>query len=689
MSDETLRELLEERVADLPPGRDLASGAWQAGVRARRRRRTTALAGVCGATAVAVALGVLAVTASPGDPPSQDPTAPAAPDAVVDGARVWWGPSLAEEARLPAVESRLPAELDLSAAEPDAVLPEAAVAAFGVIGDGGALDRVVVVGTDGVPVGVDVSRLGPATYPSGPSAATDAMLSPSGSTLVFPQPGAVQFLDLASGAWSNVVVDGGRETYPLTWVDDETVALPDGSSVGPAGCCSTADVVDPPVPGFLEEATALGPNLTSVAGVRARAFGYGAALPGRPGSVDDPETVLVEDGPERDVLAITSEPNDGRFLQCCPVAGWLDEDTVALESRSAEPRILAWDVGTHDLGLVTRIVGLASGRETFVGSYSRLQADPAPVEHDPGAGLPDARGADVDTWQAPTLAEEPDLPTVDGVLPIVVDVAAPAADAEEVPLPAAQLAVAVGPDRVLLVGGEERRTLDVSRVAEVRGDDGQPVERLHDRMLSPSGRYLAFLQRDHLLVFDVPGGRWRRLPLQERWGSGLDRIGWLRSDTVSGVGSYSGRSAGLTLPDLAPQMGPGLTWAPDGVTPYGVRLDGGELAQAYGDPSPEGGTVTVAPLQSRTQMLRIGGPSDPDRTSPCCPMVGFTADDQVLYESRDAGGVRLLRWRVGTGDVGVVTHVTGLPEGADHVASWASVALSCRAAALALAGGEC
>jgi hypothetical protein len=48
---------------------------------------------------------------------------------------------------------------------------------------------------------------------------------------------------------------------------------------------------------------------------------------------------------------------ENRFKNCCPVAGWLDPDTVVYESRQTAGLVVAWRVGTHDFRLVSRING--------------------------------------------------------------------------------------------------------------------------------------------------------------------------------------------------------------------------------------------------------------------------------------------------------------------------------------------
>ena len=64
---------------------------------------------------------------------------------------------------------------------------------------------------------------------------------------------------------------------------------------------------------------------------------------------------------------VRDEGLGGRFKDCCPVAGWLDDDTVVYESKQTEPALVAWTVGTDRFRLVSRIKG-----QYFVASFADL-----------------------------------------------------------------------------------------------------------------------------------------------------------------------------------------------------------------------------------------------------------------------------------------------------------------------------
>jgi hypothetical protein len=300
-----------ERVADLE-GRDLTATAWADGVRRRRHRRLVITAAAAAGTAVVVGITAL--------PRSGDEPAPAPAPVIERGERVWDGPTLAEEADLPVVASVLPDRIDLGGAP--AALADAPVAsayaAYAVVVERERLDRVVLVTPEG-DRSVDVSRLDRVTQPDGyRRAPVDAsMLSADGRTPAFPQDDGTAVLDLATATWSTRpgLVD------PSRWL-----VSPDGAR-------------------------------------RARFSSYGEAF-------DDAEAIRVE-GPEGTDL-LKMDP-DGRSKECCPVAGWLDDHTLAFETRSGVPGLFAWDLGTARVRRIARIEGVAVDvGERYVGSYAGL-----------------------------------------------------------------------------------------------------------------------------------------------------------------------------------------------------------------------------------------------------------------------------------------------------------------------------
>ena len=398
MTTEKLRDLLHDQVADVTAP-DLSDVAWRQGRRVRRRRAWGVVAGAAAASVAVVAtVSVLGgpSSAPPPDPatstpsptgaasPSQ-PASPAPsgapPDARLDGAPVYAAPTLEPEVALPVMDLArppLPEVIDLSVeatpVESDPI--EAAAAAYAVLDDvGGA--RVLLVVDDGSYRSLDVTRLRPVTHEDGyqGSPLGQSMLSPTGAYLQFPQDGHLMVYDLGRSEWRRIET-GGEPTADATWANDTQVYLrprPDGGEgavydveLGESSGRMRYDAPD----GGLDLgrlAAPYGRYRTGPAG-EAQSWYSDVALSLPGGRVEAPE-LLVATGPTRSVLAFGDRAE--RWKECCPVAGWVTQGVIAFESRRAEPRLLAWWVGSHRVETVSRIVGVTAGEETFVGSYAR------------------------------------------------------------------------------------------------------------------------------------------------------------------------------------------------------------------------------------------------------------------------------------------------------------------------------
>lgn len=359
MTDQRLRELLDERVADLTSV-DLGQAAWQQARAVRHRRRAVAAV----AAGVAAIVGTTAVVVSGGDDGAAPP-AFATPSHVVRpsdtvtpsgggakavrageyaGAHVWWAPRTEAEAGLPTLEgTALPAEIDLSDGRPAWPGGMRAVAVLQLWGDepGG----VVVVGEDGTSYSLDVSRLDPVRAGDGtdvPPLSQDS-LSADGRYVSFRQPASLEIYDFESRRWTrdpSVEIRDRPGRYPGSRVGDEPYGpIKRYGGAGARGMFVTGPITDP-----------------SGAEVR---------------SVD-----ALGAGGETEPGALLAFPNnradDGRWLQCCPPVGWLDADTVLFESRWAGARILAWRVDTPDVYQVSEIRGWTPGDETYVASFAAL-----------------------------------------------------------------------------------------------------------------------------------------------------------------------------------------------------------------------------------------------------------------------------------------------------------------------------
>ncbi len=320
MTQERLRELLRERVADVTMP-DYSSRAWQAARVVRRRRRLGAAAGVVAAT-VGISGAIAAIDSTPGAR-RETPVAPVPqvtePDAAYQGVPVWWSPDQFEEHELALVESPLPAEIELRKRW-NGWRDDPMDRAFAVFQQGRSM---TLIGPDDALRYVPTTQLDKVTKPNGYSYFPPPTLTEDGTRVVFAQPDdrvAIYYL-------------GER-----TWTYDETYDAP-------------AD--RPPDPGFdTGDAQQYGPVVDGAA-----SWGMGVPLPVRDGGyLTKPEFLATPQG----VLAFMdrfSNGQDNRFKECCAVAGWLDSDTVVYESRQVAGLIVAWRVGTHDFGLVSRING--------------------------------------------------------------------------------------------------------------------------------------------------------------------------------------------------------------------------------------------------------------------------------------------------------------------------------------------
>jgi hypothetical protein len=90
----------------------------------------------------------------------------------------------------------------------------------------------------------------------------------------------------------------------------------------------------------------------------AASWGMGALLSVRNAGtyLSGPE-FLVANGAVLAFADLIDAGQDSRFKDCCPVAGWLDPETVVYESRQTDPVLVAWRLRSHDFRLVSRIRG--------------------------------------------------------------------------------------------------------------------------------------------------------------------------------------------------------------------------------------------------------------------------------------------------------------------------------------------
>jgi hypothetical protein len=403
MTDQRLHDLLHESVSDATMP-DVADSAWRSGVRTRRRR-TAGLAAGATAGVVAVA-GTLALvdrgtsdqgpsTGPPRHSPSTSGSSGASPDARYGGRPVWWSPTLAQEAQLPAYpDSPLPATIDFSRPESSLVMDPVpnALAAFARL-EGTARYRatVDVLGSDGllrrIDIGPEPGGPGPVQPMRDPEGhlrirAGASMLSPSGKFLMFPQQHSIRVMTLRTGKWRTVDT-GNDPTWDATWAGVDTLVLPDLSKPrAPAPTYSlnghrvgTTNLVGAGIPRIpLGGSQPYGRVRTGQSDV-AQAFYPGADIQQPPALRLSPRQSdwIAVTGTHDGILLIVQEP--GRQKGCCQVDGWIGPDTVLYDSSSSTgTRLIAWEVGTGRFWQVSRLTGVTLGQVYVVSSYAQFPA---------------------------------------------------------------------------------------------------------------------------------------------------------------------------------------------------------------------------------------------------------------------------------------------------------------------------
>jgi hypothetical protein len=390
MTDQRLRELLEERVADLS-ATDLVSDAWDRASAVRRRRR--ALVGVTVAVVAIVGATTAVVAGNRGVAPPPPATSSTAPGPVPQAERageyagvpVWWAPSVADEPDLPALTSTaLPPEIDLSGPNGPVPAGTRAVALFQSWDEGGQ-GAVTVVAADGGQYSVDVSRLTTMADETGntSSPASQDSLSPDGRYAFFAQERSLEVYDFGAAGWHSIHTRRWSALGAQWSVDGTTILLRDYSYssphydvYSPAGqrVGSTRDAKGQ-ASGSRAGDEPYGPTAWSRGAWGAR----GMYLKGPIGGIQSVDGIGIVDGtlsghalaPPPPILAMRPE-SGGRWVQCCPVVGWIGNHTVVFESRSNDGRILAWRVGTPHVYRVSDIRGWTPGEESYVASFAAI-----------------------------------------------------------------------------------------------------------------------------------------------------------------------------------------------------------------------------------------------------------------------------------------------------------------------------
>jgi hypothetical protein len=361
MTTERLRELLEERVADVSPV-DASDVAWVRAQRVRRKRQVGIVA--AGAAAVLAIAGTVAVlddrkttVSEPAGRPTSTPSAaaptPPEPTATEQGPRaeragthhgapLWWTPVAARDGELPPLEvPELPAELSMASESPVATPPARIDAVFGTEKQ---LYRLL---SGSRLVSVDLSEhLGPVADEGGNvrSPLARDSLSPDGSKVFFVQQDGVEVWDLATNGWQHVPTDV-TSAEQARWTPGGELWLPGQPARWPDPWPYDHQYTD----------VVLGDGVAAESDWMSEALTEAEASPGVPGRIGNPHLVVAGPVDDPQVLAMNA---DGRSVLCCPVVGWVGDDIVLFESHADRWRILAWRVGTLELYRVSQVVDI-------------------------------------------------------------------------------------------------------------------------------------------------------------------------------------------------------------------------------------------------------------------------------------------------------------------------------------------
>ena len=353
---------------------DLAERSWSAALarrRVRRRRVTSAVAGVA-------ALGVVVVAAQGagrgGSTPAPSPTT--ASRAVVqrlpDGTVYAAMPLEGEEDRLPDYDAGLPSVIDpeghavrLSTLR---VPPESVVAVY--LRRAGTHYRAVLVPKDHPQVVVDTLDLLPTRdaggnegVPLGPKA-----ISPEGQYVVFAQPGAVVRLDLRTGAVDRYAVPA-PDLQLVGWGSGRTVVARTAREAWALDLEQPSPrAVRTAVPTALTRGVAV--PVTELAGETVSAGRWAASGAYFDQDVTSPVIVRGNGPIYQGLVAVDADSRSGRVLlapespdgrtgrvkECCTVLSWADPSTVLFRSSGYDGSwVLAWNVETGRVYDVARL----------------------------------------------------------------------------------------------------------------------------------------------------------------------------------------------------------------------------------------------------------------------------------------------------------------------------------------------
>ncbi len=353
---------------------DLAERAWGTALSRRGVRRRRLFSAVGGVAAVAVVLAVAQGVDRRSDPPVPVPTtATTAPvKRLPDGTMYAAMPLEGAEDRLPDYDAGLPSAIDpRGRAVRLSTLgrPPASVVAV-YLRRAGTHYRAVLVPKDRTQVVVDNLDLVPTRdadgndgVPLGPKA-----ISPEGQWVVFPQPGAVVRLDLATGKVDRYAVPA-QDLQVAGWGQGRSVVARSATRAwrldlaqGGARAIATAmpapitEGVGLPVTQLVGEAVSAG--RWSASGAMLNQLVTSSVIVRGNGPIYQGLVAVDAESRSGRVLLAPESPDGrtGRSVGCCTVLAWADPSTLLFRSTGYDGSwVLAWDVETGRVYDVTRL----------------------------------------------------------------------------------------------------------------------------------------------------------------------------------------------------------------------------------------------------------------------------------------------------------------------------------------------
>lgn len=327
----------------------------------------------------------------------------------------------------------------------------------------------------------------------------------------------------------------------------------------------------------------------------------------------------------------------------------------------------------------------APSTSTPSGTPTPTTTPTTPTDGKPTSSEPDARYAGAPVWVGPRPEEEAGLPRLEGTgLPEEIDLSAGAPSAAGIGRAVGVLGVWPDGDlsRVVAVGADGASySVPIEGVLERVTDEGGNVSSaLQDQSLSPGGGRVFFIQESSLEVYDFATGAWTHIPTRAWVAEGAR---WI-TDTEVWVPERLGETVRGTAYDVVaveawPQRirPPEVPWSGEGEAFGPARPSGTDVAQSHFLAEPleldgasyAGVNAVVAVVDDQPHVLAFDGLGP--RWKGCCPVVGWSAPDTVLFESRQEDA-RVLAWRVGSHDVHQVSRIVGWVAGQEsYAASWA------------------